>query len=162
MNFTEVEREVARLRQDVAAGCLTEVQFKAHLREMMVEDEEGNWWMVGYETGEWYRHDGTDWVPNQPPGRAALGATPQPVAQTIVPTKPEPRRFWGIVVLLLGLVVTLCVGLGMAWVLHEVVPFYDLYILEIEIPVDWAGAIIGWFGGLILTIIITRKVWRGK
>jgi len=84
------------------------------------------------------------------------------VAQTIVPTKPEPRRFWGIVVLLLGLVVTLCVGLGMAWVLHEVVPFYDLYILEMEIPVDWAGAIIGWFGGLIPTIIITRKVWRGK
>ncbi len=34
--------------------------------------------------------------------------------------------------------------------------------LEMEIPVDWAGAIIGWFGGLILTIIITRKVWRGK
>jgi hypothetical protein len=162
MNFAEVERVVAKLRQDVTAGRLSEEQFKARLREMMVEDEGGNWWMVGYETGEWYRHDGADWVPDQPPGRAALGATPQPVAQTIVPTKPEPRRFWGIVVLLLGLVVTLCVGLGMAWVLHEVLDFYDLYILEMEIPVDWAAASIGWFGGLILTIIITRKVWRGK
>ena len=52
MNFAEVEREVAKLRQDVAAGRLAEEQFKAQLRELMVEDEHGAWWMVGYETGE--------------------------------------------------------------------------------------------------------------
>lgn len=162
MNFAEVEKEVAKLRQDLAAGRLTEEECKARLRELMVQDDEGNWWMVGYETGEWHRHDGSDWVRADPPGRADLRTAPQPVAQTIVPAKPEPRRFWGIIVLLLGLVVTLCVGLGMAWVLHKVVPFYDIYILQMEIPVDWAGAIIGWLGGLILTIIITRKVWQGK
>lgn len=43
MNFDEVEREVAKLRQDLAAGHLTEEQFKARLRELMVQDEEGNW-----------------------------------------------------------------------------------------------------------------------
>jgi hypothetical protein len=66
MSFPEVEREVAKLRQDLAAGRLTEEQFKARLRELMVQDEHGNWWMVGYETGEWYRHDGTDWVRADP------------------------------------------------------------------------------------------------
>jgi hypothetical protein len=66
MNFAEVEREVAKLRQELAAGRLAEEQFKARLRELMVENTEGNWWMVGYETGEWYRHDGSDWVRADP------------------------------------------------------------------------------------------------
>jgi uncharacterized membrane protein len=69
MDFAEVEREVAKLRQDLAAGRLTEDECKARMRELMVQDEEGNWWMVGYETGQWHRHDGTEWVPDQPPAR---------------------------------------------------------------------------------------------
>ena len=47
MDFAQVEKEVTTLRQDLAAGRLTEEQFKAQLREMMVEDANGNWWMVG-------------------------------------------------------------------------------------------------------------------
>ena len=82
MNFAEVEREVAKLRQDLAAGRLTEGQCKTRMRELMVQDEDGNWWMVGYETGEWYRHDGTDWVRADPPGRAAL--EPAPSLTTVV------------------------------------------------------------------------------
>jgi hypothetical protein len=73
------------LRQDLAAGRLTEEQFKARLRELMVEDEEGNWWMVGYETGEWYRHDGTDWVRADPPGRVVPKPVPSPEAQWVSP-----------------------------------------------------------------------------
>ena len=88
MNFAEVEREVAKLRQELAAGRLTEEQFKARLRELMVLDEHGAWWMVGYETGEWYRHDGTDWVRADPPGRAAL--EPAPSLTTPPPSVPSP------------------------------------------------------------------------
>jgi len=67
MNFTEVEREVAKLRQDLTAGRLTEDECKARMRELMVEDTEGNWWMVGYETGQWYYHDGQKWLQSEPP-----------------------------------------------------------------------------------------------
>jgi hypothetical protein len=93
MNFAEVEREVAKLRQELAAGRLTEEQFKARLRELMVLDEHGGWWMVGYETGEWYRHDGTDWVRADPSGRTDLRATSQPMTQPVAPAKPEPGQF---------------------------------------------------------------------
>jgi hypothetical protein len=55
------------LRRQVADGLLTEDECKARMRELMVEDSDGNWWMVGYETGEWYRHDGTDWIQANPP-----------------------------------------------------------------------------------------------
>lgn len=67
MDFDQVERKVARLRQDLAAGRLTEEQFETRLHQLMVQDEQGAWWMVGHETGEWYRHDGGTWVRADPP-----------------------------------------------------------------------------------------------
>jgi hypothetical protein len=66
-SFAKVAQEVERLRQQVAAGTLTAEECQARMRDLMVEDADGNWWMVGYETGLWYRHDGTDWVQANPP-----------------------------------------------------------------------------------------------
>lgn len=65
--FADVEQQVEVLRQQVADGLLTEKECKARMRDLMVEDADGNWWMVGHETGEWYRHDGTGWVRADPP-----------------------------------------------------------------------------------------------
>jgi hypothetical protein len=161
MNFSEVEQVVAKLRQDLAAGRLTEEQFKARLRELMVQDEQGNWWMVGYETGGWYRHDGTDWVRADPPGRVAPRAAPRPVARPVAPAKPKPHRFWGIVVLLVGLALTFGGGMGaMAFALDILLP-YDSSAWDF-VNSTAICAIVVWIGGLILTINITRKVWRGE
>jgi hypothetical protein len=92
MDFAEVEEKAAKLRQDLAADRLTEEECKAQMRELMVEDEEGNWWMVGYETGEWYCHDGNDWVQADPPDHTVRRSPP---AAPSVPTlsKPTPRTF---------------------------------------------------------------------
>jgi hypothetical protein len=147
-SFTRVEAEVAKLRREVATGRLTEERFKAQLRELMVQDERGTWWMIGYETGEWYLHDGADWVRADPPGRAARG-----VAST-APAKPKPRRFWGSVVLLLGLVVTFVAGAAIGD------PIYRLAGYDDTIPLGCMSLV--WLVGLVLTIIITRKVWRRK
>ena len=174
MDFVQVEKEVVKLRQDVAAGRLAEEQFKAQLREMMVEDTDGNWWMVGYETGEWYRHDGTDWVRADPPGRAVPGPTPQPVApsarvshspasrpveQTSLP--PKPRRAKGIVVFVLGLVISAALGWGLAFLTFE-----GLRGLDTEYDLANALAFTCWgivgLGGLILSIRAARKSWRGE
>jgi hypothetical protein len=76
--FSQVEAEVARLCQELAAGHLTEKQFKERLGELMVQDAQGNWWMIGVDTGQWYRYDGVDWVPGEPP-RLATPARLQPM-----------------------------------------------------------------------------------
>ena len=159
--FAQVEAEVSRLRQDLAAGRLTEEQFKARLRELMVEDEQGNWWMLGYETGQWYLHDGTGWVRADPPGRAAHRAAPQPVARSVAPARPKPRRFWGIVVLVLGLALTLVAGAGAMGVALDILLPYGSSAWEF-VNSTAICAIVVWLGGLILTINITRKVWRGE
>ena len=58
--FAEVEREVAKLRRDLAAGHLTKEQFRARLRELMVQDAQGGWWMMGVESDTWYRQIAID------------------------------------------------------------------------------------------------------
>ena len=77
MNFAQVESEYRRLKAQVAAGQISEDEFKAKLQELMIQDEQGRWWVIGFETGQWYVHDGEQWVPAQPPHqRSLVGARP--------------------------------------------------------------------------------------
>ena len=108
MRFDEVEKEAAWLRQERAAGRLTEEQFKARLKELMLQDENGNWWMVGQQSGEWYRSEAGQWVRASPPLRGNLGAASYvpPMAQ------PERRRLRGWAILVVaGLAATVLTGL---------------------------------------------------
>ncbi|MDY7075880.1 MAG: hypothetical protein SXV54_03045 [Chloroflexota bacterium] len=175
MDFAQVERKVAQLRQELAAGRLTEEQFKARLREMMVQDKRGNWWMVGYETGEWYRHDGSDWVRADPPGYAAPEPTPQPVVPPARVSRnsafqsgeqtsllPKPQLGKGIVVFLLGLVISVALGWGLAALTFSIL--HENMGLEYDLANAFGFAcwgIVG-LGGIIQSILVAQKVWRGK
>ena len=67
MDFVQVESKYKELKGEYDAGAITEAEFKAQLEELMIEDEEGQWWIIGYETGQWYYHDGEKWVQSEPP-----------------------------------------------------------------------------------------------
>ena len=67
MTFTETEAEFRQLKAQYDAGDLSETDFKARLQDLMIQDEQGRWWMIGYETGQWYVHDGEKWVRSEPP-----------------------------------------------------------------------------------------------
>jgi len=163
--FARVEAEVDRLRKKMTDGLLSEEQFKARLKELMVQDRQGKWWMMGVGTGAWYRYEDEQWVRADPPGRTAVrfasryaGPTTssqrtasQFAAQPAAPVKPKPRRFWGIVVLVSGLVLTRVAFAGVAGIVGELTGNADTSLL-------CAGAI--GLVGLVLTVIVTRKVWR--
>jgi outer membrane protein assembly factor BamB len=80
MDFSQevhrVEAEFRRLKGQFEAGALTEDEFKARLADLMIQDEKGRWWMIGYETGKWYYHDGEKWVRGEPPQIAEPPAAP--------------------------------------------------------------------------------------
>ena len=153
MDFAPVETKFRESKEKYDAGAITEEEFKAQLEELMIQDEEGRWWMIGYETGQWYYHDGEEWVPSKLPGRATAKAAPQSVAGLVASARPWVRRFLGIVVLLLGLALTLLAGLIVLGGLGA-----DLF----DEAIPSAGAIVIWVGGAILTIFIARKVWRPR
>jgi hypothetical protein len=66
MNFKQAEERFKQLEAQFAAGKLTETDFKAQLKDLMVQDDKGSWWIIGYETKKWYRHNGMEWVQANP------------------------------------------------------------------------------------------------
>jgi hypothetical protein len=65
--FADVERQADILRRQITSGRMTESEGKARMRELMIAGPDGRWWMVGYRSGAWYRHDGSDWAQAEPP-----------------------------------------------------------------------------------------------
>lgn len=95
---------IRRAQGSVQSRELTEAEMKARLQDLMVQDEQGNWWVIGYETGRWYRHNGTNWVQEDPPGRrdqeptaaaipeAARAGNAQISPRTKAQAEPEEKR----------------------------------------------------------------------
>jgi hypothetical protein len=91
MDFKQAEERFEALKSKFAKGTLSETDFKAQLEELMIQDEKGDWWMIGYETGQWYRNDGNDWVQAEPPGYASkLSAKAQAETERKAKEKATP------------------------------------------------------------------------
>jgi hypothetical protein len=50
MDFYQVTAEFHKLKAQYDAGALAEADFKARLQDLMLQDEQGRWWMTGYGT----------------------------------------------------------------------------------------------------------------
>jgi len=153
--YSQVEQEVASLRQKLAAGKMGVDQVKNRLKELMVQDEAGQWWTVGYETWQWYHYDGRSWVRADPYPGAGQQAFPGGGAAGFAAARPKKGHpFLGIVVFLVCLAITVGVGLWLGTV------GYIALGLDTEAGA-WICGLAGWIGGLILSIVLARKVWRG-
>lgn len=108
--FSQVEQESARLKQQLAAGRITPAQLDAKLRDLMIQDTAGTWWMVGGQSGRWHRFDGRDWVSGVPP-QAVPGLTPG-IDHAAWTGQPHPVRAFFL--FLAGLLFTVVVT-AMVW-----------------------------------------------
>jgi hypothetical protein len=59
--FDEVEVQVNQHRAAYDAGRINHEQLRAELYKLMVLGDDGAWWMVGIETGNWFRFEDGDW-----------------------------------------------------------------------------------------------------
>jgi hypothetical protein len=87
--FQHANDEYFKLRGQLATGRITQAQFDAALKDLMIQDAQGRWWMIGAESGKWYVHEGAAWVEADPQGTAAKSAveslpSPPPRQSTLV------------------------------------------------------------------------------
>ncbi|MFO7696787.1 MAG: hypothetical protein R6X16_06480 [Anaerolineae bacterium] len=110
--FSKLEAEAAIIRRDLASRRITQDIARSRLNDLMLQDAQGVWWMVGTQSGSWYRHDGCTWVPAARPGQASLrlaNSAPKPGARATVARVPAagPRatRTFGVPSFLAGVLV---------------------------------------------------------
>jgi hypothetical protein len=84
--FRQAEDQFFLLRGQLEARRITREQFEAALKELMIQDAQGRYWMIGADSGTWYVHDGRNWVEAQP-----SVARPE-VTPPIAPPPPPPQR----------------------------------------------------------------------
>lgn len=60
--FIQAERRLAGLKSEYQSGRLDRAAYEAALQELMVQDEQGQYWALNGEDSAWYRYDGSAWV----------------------------------------------------------------------------------------------------
>ena len=133
MDFQQTENRFKQLKAQFEAGTLTEDKFKSQLEELMVRDDTGSWWMLGYETERWYRHNGKEWIQTD----LKSGHVEQ-----LVSAPKWTALFW--------IIVAWSIAWAVGTAIFEII-FPDISLLSL------AGAISGALGGFITAISLRNE-----
>jgi len=103
--FRKAEDQFFLLKGQLAAGRITQEQFDAALKQLMVQDAQGRYWMLGPDTGKWYVNDGQNWV-EQNPAMASATLLPSYAPSSYT---PAPLRGSNVTMLIAaGVIVGIC------------------------------------------------------
>ncbi|MBI4671341.1 MAG: hypothetical protein HY741_06690 [Chloroflexi bacterium] len=95
--YRHAEEEYFKLRGQFDTGRITQEKFDEKLRDLMVQDEQGRYWMLGADSGKWYFYDGAKWVQGDPyPGASgplASSAAPEQRPPPSAPIAPRPASY---------------------------------------------------------------------
>lgn len=103
MDFDSARKQFERLTRLLQNGELTSEEFAEGVDNLAVTDERGTEWMIGMQSGQWYRREGSGWVEDDPHGSKTI-MEPEPAAQ-----KGRSKRL--LVILLLVALVLSCAGI---------------------------------------------------
>jgi hypothetical protein len=162
--FARVEAEVTLLRGELNVGRLNKEQFKDKLKDLMMQDKQGTWWMMGVESGEWYRREGADWVRSDPPVCGNRATAPSPAspggvdAKEVSPATPAgtmSRPILGCITFFIGTLVTLVLG-------FTIITYFDKNVFHYHYQeLSLMGMCAISLAGIVVSAILARKVWRG-
>ncbi len=89
-SFQEADRRYVELMRQRDAGSISDQEFDAQRRQLMVQDSEGRWWAKIGKSGEWHYRDGSTWVRGTPPGHQ--GAIHEPASSPVQTSPPLPPK----------------------------------------------------------------------
>ena len=71
MNFKQAMHEYRRLRNQWDSKQISTTDFEAAVNQIHVTDAQGRRWIIGVESGKWYRLEGGNWIEDTPRIRSA-------------------------------------------------------------------------------------------
>jgi len=64
--FKAVEQKYKELNEQLNSALISPDEMKKTLKKMMIQDNEGHYWMIGGKSGKWYMYNGTEWKEGVP------------------------------------------------------------------------------------------------
>ncbi|MGB3903501.1 MAG: hypothetical protein WBB22_01120 [Anaerolineae bacterium] len=96
MKPEDIQKQFDELKSSFEAGTITEEEFQARIKELLSQDDRGNYWAIGAKTEYWYRYDDGDWVPDSPPpALLPVGGEMTPPEIEEVPPVPAEKKAVG-------------------------------------------------------------------
>lgn len=86
--FKDVETRYQQLKLLFEQKKVTAEEMTRELKQMMVLDDKGQYWMIGGKSGKWYLHDGSEWKLGTPYPPDAGTVRPAPEQFPVHPTEP--------------------------------------------------------------------------
>lgn len=65
--FKDIEKEFEQLRKKFRLQEISREEFIKGVEKLKLQDEKGQFWMIGAKSGRWYYFDGRGWVQSEPP-----------------------------------------------------------------------------------------------
>ena len=84
--FKEAEAKYLQLKSQLDRGEINAAEMKKQLKETMIIDENGNYWMIGGKSGKWYNYRDSEWKESNPYPEKSIETQPisdqeQPVVE---------------------------------------------------------------------------------
>jgi hypothetical protein len=171
VDFQDADRRYVEIKRHREAGELTQEEFDEQLKQLMVQDDKGRWWVKSRATGEWHYHDGTAWVKDTPPGYEAPQDTsedqpeiPQPQIDQSSPPAALSRQglYWGVGLTSLAAILLpqSFISPLLAVMLNTVIQYVATSVLAYRYRITWGWAavfvagfyVLNWLSWLIVSV----------
>lgn len=73
--FKQLQQKYQSLRRSRSLGKIDQHKFTEEVNQLRCEDEQGNWWQIDAESGEWLYWNGQEWLPGDPLAKHAGSAS---------------------------------------------------------------------------------------
>jgi hypothetical protein len=173
VDFQEADRRYVDIKRSYESGGLTQEELDGQLKQLIVQDEDGRWWVKSPTTGEWHYHDGTAWVKDTPPGYEAPQDTSedrpeiqQPLIDQSSPPAALSRQglYWGVGLTSLAAILLpqseRFISPLLAVMLNTVIQYVATSVLVYRYRITWGWAavfvagfyIVNWLSWLIVSV----------
>jgi hypothetical protein len=109
INFAEVEETVKVLNQTFAENKISEKALEERLLQLIDVAEDDYYWMFGHRSGRWFRHDGEEWVLDDPKKAFSRGSDGAVESTSELAQNEGAEADWESIVL--GIIIIMALGM---------------------------------------------------
>ncbi len=119
-NFLHTQKLYQKYKVAYQQRGITQEEYQAVLSDLIVQDNLGEYWMMGLDSGEWYWYDGEDWQKREPMRVISRGdetqqtdaEVQQEVRELAAPSKLIHSSRWRVIILwLISALIVLILGI---------------------------------------------------